>query len=667
MFKLFSSQVHQNFTMMAAESGKLFRASVPGDSIWQKYLESFPPGTDPIYKTHTEHTCSCCKHFIRNIGNVVSISADYELNTIWNCKDLPEPYATVAKALHEFVIGNPGTLQLFAAEEPQYGADVTRQLLEDGVTVKSWNHFYVRTGVFNRGHKTASEVGKYATDAHVFRRGLKEISKDSVDTILELITANQLYRGQEKQLVVSNFAALQSKYAALPEDRRELFVVKNAKEHGSQLFSDVIGKLLVEISEGTELEKAVNTYAERVSPGNYQRVTSLATPKMVERALVTIKELGYEDSIPRRLANKHDVTVNNMLWVSADTSAEADTSLAKLLLSATRTQPTSAKGHAGTHLSAATFAETIAPRAKRVQVLLQREHLNRFVTLTAPVNKDAKSLFKWDNGFAWSYSGNVTDSIKEKVKRAGGNTDNARLRVSLAWHNYDDLDLHARCPNGHIYFMNKRGILDVDMNAGGRQSREPVENLSWREPSEGKYSILVDQFHRRETENVGFELQVEYDGVVTEYAHLRAATERHELCLTFEIKNGKMVDLVVAPALTAETRNASKWGLTTGGLVDVDRILLSPNFWDGNDIGNLHWMFILKGCKTDEETRGVYNEFLKSELNEHRKVFELIGNKTKCPTAQEQLSGIGFSSTLPGSVSVRVEFEDVARMYEIMF
>jgi hypothetical protein len=78
-------------------------------------------------------------------------------------------------------------------------------------------------------------------------------------------------------------------------------------------------------------------------------------------------------------------------------------------------------------------------------------------------------------------------------------------------------------------------------------------------------------------------------------------------------------------------------------------------------------MFILRGCKTDEETRGVYNEFLKSELNEHRKVFELIGNKTKCPTAQEQLSGIGFSSTLPGSLSVKVDFEDSSRMYEIVF
>jgi hypothetical protein len=540
-------------------------------------------------------------------------------------------------------------------------------LLEDGVTVKNWNHFYVRPGVFHRGDKTASEVGKYNTDMHVFRRGLKEISKDSVDTVLELIAANQLYRGQEKQEVVKKFSALQSGHAALSEDRRELFIAKNAKEYGAQLFSDVIGKLLVDISEGVELEKAVNTYAERVSPGNYQRVTSLATPKMIERALTTLKELGYEDSIPRRLANIHDVSVNNMLWVSSESRVEEVTSLGKLLLSATRTTPASAKDHTGAQISAATFAETIAPRAKKIQVLLQREHLNRFVTLTAPVNKDAKSLFKWDNGFAWSYSGNVTDSIKEKVKRAGGNTDNARLRVSLAWHNYDDLDLHARCPDGHVHFMNKRGILDVDMNAGDRQSKEPVENLSWKKPSEGKYSILVDQFHRRETEDVGFELQVEYDGVVTNYAHLKAATEKHKLCLKFELKDGKMVDLVATPGLIAETRSANKWGLTTGGFVDVDSILLSPNFWDGNDIGNLHWMFILRGCKTDEETRGVYNEFLKSELNEHRKVFELIGNKTKCPTAQEQLSGIGFSSTLPGSLSVKVDFEDSSRMYEIVF
>ena len=40
-----------------------------------------------------------------------------------------------------------------------------------------------------------------------------------------------------------------------------------------------------------------------------------------------------------------------------------------------------------------------------------------------------------------------------------------------------------------------------------------------------------------------------------------------------------------------------------------------------------------------------YNEFLDNSLNTHRKVFEVLAGKMKCPVSKEQLSGVGFSST----------------------
>lgn len=47
-----------------------------------------------------------------------------------------------------------------------------------------------------------------------------------------------------------------------------------------------------------------------------------------------------------------------------------------------------------------------------------------------------------DNNFSWAYTGGITDSIKERVKQAGGNVD-GELRISLSWFNFDDLDLHV--------------------------------------------------------------------------------------------------------------------------------------------------------------------------------------------------------------------------------
>lgn len=64
---------------------------------------------------------------------------------------------------------------------------------------------------------------------------------------------------------------------------------------------------------------------------------------------------------------------------------------------------------------------------------------------------------------------------------------------------------------------------------------------------------------------------------------------------------------------------------------------------------------MLDGCINDGSARGFYNEFLKSELDQHRKVFEMVGAKMRTDESQHQLSGLGFSSTQRNSVVCRVK------------
>lgn len=69
-FQTFSQAIAARFAEMSKH--ELFVVNVPGDQLWAAYLAAFPEGTNPIYKTNTEHDCSCCKNFIRNLGNVVA-------------------------------------------------------------------------------------------------------------------------------------------------------------------------------------------------------------------------------------------------------------------------------------------------------------------------------------------------------------------------------------------------------------------------------------------------------------------------------------------------------------------------------------------------------------------------------------------------------------------
>ena len=94
-------------------------------------------------------------------------------------------------------------------------------------------------------------------------------------------------------------------------------------------------------------------------------------------------------------------------------------------------------------------------------------------------------------------------------------------------------------------------------------------------------------------------------------------------------------------------------------------VTLSPNYWGQNAVGNKHTFFVLEGAKNDEATRGFYNEFLHPRLEPHRKVFEVIGDKTKCQPTEGQLSGLGFSSTKKETFLVRAYQGKKQRVFQV--
>lgn len=101
-FHLFGNAVRKRFDALAQNS--LFVVDSDRDGIWDRYLAAFPPGSNPIFRQRTEHDCSCCRHFIRSVGNVVAI-ADNEIATIWDVRDLPYPFQRVADAMAAYIRG----------------------------------------------------------------------------------------------------------------------------------------------------------------------------------------------------------------------------------------------------------------------------------------------------------------------------------------------------------------------------------------------------------------------------------------------------------------------------------------------------------------------------------------------------------------------------------
>jgi len=657
-FENFSLAVMAKFDEMS--KGELFVTDCSKDELWELYLKSFPEGSNPMYKERTEHDCNCCKQFIRNIGNVVAIK-DGKMVSVWDV-DVQHPYDIVADELKAATTSKP-IRSIFRSKESRYGKLETL-VLEGGVT-KGWHHFEGKVSTKHQTGSPGEQQGEYKSAVDVFLRGLEELDPAALTIVSELIMDNMIYRGAEFKEVITAFRGLQVRYNNSQD--KELFVWDNAKKKGARIRNSTIGTLLQDLSSGVEVDKAVKSFEAKVAPANYKRPKALISPRMVKDAMKLIEKEGLEGVLQRRYAKISDVSVNNVLFVNNDTQLQMKGGIEGLLMEEVST--TTPSLDQAESITADDFLSNVVPKSTSIEILLQNSMLGNFVSITA-ANIPGGGLFKWDNDFAWSYDGGVADSIKQRVKKAGGNVA-ARVRTSLAWYNTDDLDIWVFEPNGNkIHYGNKCGKLDVDMNAGGRKSRTPVENVCWNNHmQDGTYSVVVHNYCKREDQDLGFEVEFEADNISRNYTYHKGVRNNEKISVfSFEVVDNKVVSATIIDSGVEEgSAQQDKWGVTTESLVRVNTLMLSPNHWDDNEEGNKHWFFILDKCNNPNSTRGIYNEFLKPKFEKHRKVFEILGDKTKCPPQEEQLSGVGFSSTRKDKVTVLAKGPKLNKVYTIVF
>jgi hypothetical protein len=656
-----------NFAVIKQAIAKQFAAMVPTglfyvdidkDLLWQTYLDSFPAWANPMYRERTEHDCSACKSFIRAIGGVVTIQ-NGEMVSIWDCQT-DMAYQPVVDALSRLVRSRQ-IANIYLHSEKIVG--VAKNFEQTTTGVQPWEHFHVNLPA--TAHCKGVDIGpKHSAaraDYDVLLRSLNEIDLDSIDTVLELIDQNSLYRGEENRHAVSEFRKLKVGFDL--SNSSHLFVwdkVRTVPGSVSRIRNTAIGTLLSALATGTEMEDAVKAFEAMVAPTNYKRPTALVTKAMIQKAQETIQELGFTTALERRYATIDDITVNNVLF--ADRQAKREMNVFEELAGSAPERSTKAFDKVE-EVPIETFLTKILPKAESVEVLFENRVTPNLVSLIAPVDPTAKSMFKWPNNFSWAYAGEVADSIKERVKRAGGSVV-GDLCCRLAWNNEDDLDFHMHEPGGaHIYYMNYRrskspngGELDLDANGADGPRPDPAENIFYadrRKMREGVYTLKVNQYSRRQTANSGFEAEIEFDGQAIRMAYDKPMTTGQTVELaTIEYKAGQFK---ILKSLPSSQTSKTVWGLQTQTFRRVRAIMLSPNHWDDRVVGNRHYFFMLEGCLNEGRARGFFNEFLNEELNKHRKVLEVVGAKLKTEESDRQLSGLGFSSTQRNSVLCRVQ------------
>lgn len=673
LFHQFKVDVDAAFSKMAKNASRLYKTNVSGDQLWDAYINSFPEGEE-----RQSHNCHACHSFIKHYGNVVAI-VDNTIVTYWDAVHSPG-YENTAKAMSKVVLSAP-IENVFLTTESNLGLDRNREMLETGKIVV-WEHLFTVLPsqlVFNTRRSGFASIdsarGQCRDSKNVCKRSLDELTEESVLTVLELIASNSLYRGAEFQKQLEAFRDLQQKYKQIPANKRDNFCWEASKDNFiARIRNTAIGTLLEDLSIGLDIETAVTKFERIMAPANYKRPTAIITKRMVEEAQKKVEALGLVESLPRRHASIDDLTVNNVLFVNRDArKLMADGIFAELAESTGAVNPRSYSKSA--EIGIEDFIKNILPSISEMEVLVENSHISNLVTLTAPVNMNAPSLFKWSNNFAWAYNGNVADSFKEKVKAAGGKVEGV-LRCSLHWFNYDDLDIHVVEPNSYtIYYGRKAsptsGELDIDMNAGSGKSRDAVENIIWTDSNrmrEGIYELRVNNFAKRESVDVGFECEIECNGEIFHFNYDKAVPDKGTILVAkFQWSRANGVEILESINSSSTSKSQEIWNISTNKFIRVTSMMMSPNYWDDQQgIGNKHYFFMLEGCKNPDPVRGFFNEYLKPELNEHRRVFEAIGSRMQTPYSENQLSGLGFSSTQRNSLIVKVK-GTITRTLKIIF
>lgn len=659
-FLEFRNILDAHITNLIFDQSTLYVTDTDKDELWNLYLDSFPEGTNKVYRERREYDCSCCRSFIKNFGNVVVVKNGQKIS-IWDFKTGDTTFQPVIDALSKYV-KSKDICNVFLTKETSFGTLKSFENPKNGGNVIEYDHYYIKVPtrfVIRSTDSVDTVLANIRSTKDVFKRSLEEISLNSVDTVLELIAQKSLYKGEEWQSSLSQFRKLKSLYSNISD--KDMFCWDEAGKVGiaiSKIKNHSIGVLLMDIAEGVDLDIAVRKYEKIVAPTNYKRPKAIFTKAMIEDAQKMIEELGLASSLGRKYASIDDISINNILFANRDSKKAITGIFDELKQEAVSNQ----KFDKLEEVSIETFVKDIVPSLTSIEAYVENKHSGNLMSLISASDMSSKTLFKWNNNFSWAYNSNITDSMKERVKNAGGKVDGA-LRFSIQWNedknNSNDFDAHCVEPNGNIiYFASKKnlktgGNLDVDIIHPSTEVA--VENITWpsREKMlDGMYTFMVHNFTQRNGRD-GFSAEIEYNGNTYSYEY-RKPIRNNEKVIVARVKiTGNDIEFIESLPSTVSSKKI--WGLNSQNFQPVSLFMFSPNYWDEQQgIGNKHYFFILKDCINDTSPNGFFNEFLKEDFMKHKRVFEALGSKMKVEDSANQLSGLGFSSTKRDSLICKV-------------
>lgn len=661
-YKIFHNDFIKKFRDLVSKDTPLFKTNTV--NLWNKYLNNLPE------EGRWHYNCSACKNFIENYGGLVVIDENANIKSaLWNEENIPVFFKGAVKALREYVEERE-VINVFKTNDMVVGIPMT------GI----WEHLNIKLPsnsiCINKSRiDSAGQVmAKKLEDFQMLARALDSYSLYTSRTAVQILNSEALYRG-EKTLGVAKWFLELKEITYNTKNQKQInnliwYAVATAPVGFCHVKSSMIGTLLDDIEMRISFDSVKRRFNEKMNPANYMRSTVAPTVNQATEAEKVVEKLGIANSLLRRYAKLEELPKEEFIWKSDNTFKEKTEGKKGLSIFANlvKTKDEETLKLPKTIMTWEKFNRTVLPKAKSIEVRINNQ--NRLMAMVTASDETAENILKWDNTFSWYYHGGIDGEIKRRVEEQGGRYENNEIRCSLIWESYTDLDLHCITPSGkHIYYKDKKhdgGWLDIDMNACGRMSLTPVENIRWeKDAPNGRYQFIVHNFADRNNGHNPYKLELEIGGEVFVYNGVSGAMYK-ETIFEFDYIN-KEVKMI---SNKANSDTSNDWNIDINNFVKVNSIIKSPNIWSGaNDkTAGEHTFFILDECKdlSEGKGKGFFNEMLKSELHEIRRTLDAYTSGTPIEGKDEaSVCGIGYSTEGSWDLTLRVKTDNSTRLIKI--
>lgn len=377
----------------------LFTTSV--ENLYDIFLANLPEEGRQYYN------CNACRNFVNRYGNIVYVSGGGMIfPAMWNfkCPDFfSEAYYAVRKA-----ISNSKIKGVFIPESKKLGIPRTND----------WTHMHVEVPkkiIYKNKLKTADqEIAEKKEDFRMLMRALQNYKLSTVETAVNLLRSDTLYRGEKTLGIAEWFLEVKKIFDAgyrMPNNKSNLIWVKvaTAPVGFCHISSSMIGTLLDDIEAGYDYNDINRRFDEKMNPTKYQRPQAAPSVGNVRRAEEIIAKLGLENSLKRRYARFDEIPT---IWKPR--SIVEDFVSTGVFAGIKTKESLQNKEHEiiprATKITWEKFQRTVLPLAKKIEFVTKFGNDSYAAIVTAEY-PDAPPIILWDNEksrnpFSWYlYSG----------------------------------------------------------------------------------------------------------------------------------------------------------------------------------------------------------------------------------------------------------------------